>query len=240
MNRQLKQDVKIFCLPYAGGSVAIYNKWFSYINKSICLVPIELAGRGRRFKEPLHNSFEDAVNDIVNTILSNLNGEAIAIYGHSLGSLFAFEVAHRLQELGDINLIHVFFSGSCPPHIKNNQELIHNLPDEEFIKRIHELGGTPIEILENKSLLDLLIPIIKSDYKIFELYACNRKNKKLMCDISILNGNNDQTVSSEDISAWNEYTSGACKKYIFFGNHFFINDNTKEIVDLVNKTLKMK
>ncbi|MCS4470409.1 thioesterase domain-containing protein [Clostridium botulinum] len=41
----------LFCLPYAGGSEAIYHKWKKYLNPSIELSPIELKGRGKRYNE---------------------------------------------------------------------------------------------------------------------------------------------------------------------------------------------
>lgn len=41
----------LFCLPYAGGSGTVYYRWSNYIAPSINLYPIELKGRGKRFKE---------------------------------------------------------------------------------------------------------------------------------------------------------------------------------------------
>lgn len=41
--------VRIFCIPYAGGSASIYNKWKKYVGSDFELILIELAGRGSRF-----------------------------------------------------------------------------------------------------------------------------------------------------------------------------------------------
>ena len=56
--------MKLFCLPYAGGSKAIYYKWKSEFNYNIELEPIELKGRGVRYGEGFYTDFEEAVNDI--------------------------------------------------------------------------------------------------------------------------------------------------------------------------------
>ena len=41
--------MKIFCLPYAGGSSSVFAKWKTYMSRDIEIVAPELAGRGTRF-----------------------------------------------------------------------------------------------------------------------------------------------------------------------------------------------
>ncbi len=43
--------ITLFCIPYAGGSAVIYSKGEKYIDACIEIVPVELAGRGKRFDE---------------------------------------------------------------------------------------------------------------------------------------------------------------------------------------------
>lgn len=56
--------VTLFCLPHAGGSATIYNKWQKYLDNSIALYRVELSGRGKRFNQNLYNSMEEAIEDI--------------------------------------------------------------------------------------------------------------------------------------------------------------------------------
>lgn len=44
--------IKLICIPYAGGSAQVYKKWEKYIHSSVEVVPIELAGRGKRLLNP--------------------------------------------------------------------------------------------------------------------------------------------------------------------------------------------
>lgn len=60
--------MKLFCIPYAGGSEVIYYKWKRYLNSSIYLEPIELKGRGKRFNEDFYENLEEAVEDILGNI----------------------------------------------------------------------------------------------------------------------------------------------------------------------------
>ena len=46
-----KEQIKLLLLPYAGGSALFYSRWVKYLSKHIKMVPIELPGRGMRFKE---------------------------------------------------------------------------------------------------------------------------------------------------------------------------------------------
>lgn len=42
------KKVKLFCIPYAGGSASIYLRWKKYFKEQVEIYPIELAGRGKR------------------------------------------------------------------------------------------------------------------------------------------------------------------------------------------------
>lgn len=64
------QKIKLFCIPYAGGSAVIYNNWRSYLAPIIELRPIELAERGRRIHDSLYKSIEEAIQDVFKSIES--------------------------------------------------------------------------------------------------------------------------------------------------------------------------
>ncbi|MBL8676688.1 MAG: hypothetical protein JNJ47_04605, partial [Alphaproteobacteria bacterium] len=54
-------------------------------------------------------------------------------------------------------------------------------------------------------------------------------------DILALSGTHDQTVTEEEILAWSAYTSGKFEHLSFPGEHFFIKDNQKSILALINQ-----
>ena len=41
-------NISLYCLPYSGGSAAMYYKWRSVLSDNITLRPLEPAGRGTR------------------------------------------------------------------------------------------------------------------------------------------------------------------------------------------------
>lgn len=60
--------IKLFCLPYGGGSAYSYLKWKSNLADLIELCPVELAGRGKRFHEPYYSNIDEAVDDVYKQI----------------------------------------------------------------------------------------------------------------------------------------------------------------------------
>ncbi|MED4445710.1 thioesterase II family protein [Bacillus thuringiensis] len=226
----------LFCLPYAGGSRAIYHDWKNHLHPSIQIVPIELKGRGQRFLEVFYESLEEAVDDIFENIKDKIRNDDFAIYGHSMGGLLAFELYYKLSKLNSNKPKHIFFSGYRAPSVIRERENIYTLPDYEFMKKVMELGGTSEELMKNKDLLEIYLPIIRSDFMITETYNYEEREEKIACDISILNGKQD-TTNLKDILTWKNHGCGEFKVYNLEGNHFFINNNVENITSIINTTL---
>jgi medium-chain acyl-[acyl-carrier-protein] hydrolase len=225
-------------LPYAGGSAMVYGKWKKYLNQLIDLRLVELTGRGKRYTSPLYNSFEESINDIYNCIKEELDQGDYAFWGHSMGNLLIFELAHKIKEQGHRDPIHLFFSGRFPPHIqRDNGRLIHCLPDEELKNEIIEIGGTPKELFENKELFDIFLPVIRADYKILEEYKYIPKLNRFNFDISVFNGMEDKEIKQSDLNQWKIYTEKRCDIFQFQGGHFFINNHADKIASIINEKL---
>lgn len=48
--------LKVYCLPYAGGSKSVYNDWISKYSDVAEIVPIEYNGHGELFCEPFYTN----------------------------------------------------------------------------------------------------------------------------------------------------------------------------------------
>ncbi|EJQ37425.1 hypothetical protein IEE_05211 [Bacillus cereus BAG5X1-1] len=227
----------LFCLPYAGGSEASFYQWNDHLSKSIKLHSIPLKGRGSRFNEDFYESLEDAVDDIFDNIKDKIGENDYAIYGHSMGSLLAYELYYKIKEMGHNIPKHIFFSGHRAPNRERKKDISFTLPDEDFKNKIIELGGTPEELISNQELFELFLPILKSDFKIVETYKYKERMDKIECDISVLNGKND-SISLEEVLDWKNHTNGNFRTYYFEGNHFYINHNMEEIMSILNNTLR--
>ncbi len=232
-------QVRLFCIPYAGGSANVYNKWRKHIASSIELCPVELAGRGKRFGEPFYNSLYDAANDVFNSIADKINEVPYAIFGHSMGSWIAFELYYKLKETGFKEPIHIFFSGRYPPHIKKGGKVFNELTNEEFKEEILKIGETPVELFEDKAMESAIIQLLKADYKILENYKFLPKGQPINCDITIFNGKRDNDVTGNDLKEWPKYSGKQCDIYEFDGGHFFINSEREVVLKAISDKLSL-
>lgn len=226
----------LFCLPYAGGSEAAYYSWKKYLDEEIKLHPIKLKGRGRRICEDFYNNIKEAVDDIFYSIKDIIKDEEYAIYGHSMGSVLGYELYYKIVKEKCNIPKHMFFSGQAAPGIKAVTDKISQLPDDLFMNEVVKLGGTPKEVLESKELLDIIIPILRSDFKMLEECTYEKRSENISCNITVFNGLKDK-YTKEQIEAWKNTTDGHCEIYNFNGDHFFINNNTEEILNIINNTL---
>lgn len=230
------KEVVLFCFPYAGGTAQIYQGWKRYLSSSIELIPIELAGRGRRFLEPHYESFHAMVEDVQKVVSTYLDGRPYFFFGHSMGSLIAYEVAIRLRELEKDLPTHMFLSGRAAPH-HSSSFTYHLLSDEELKKEIFSFGGTPEEYLQDPDFLSIFLPMIRSDLKAVDTYSPSLPVPPLLCRFTILNGKQDELVQGK-IEGWCSYTQSQIEYIDFEGGHFYLHDYRKEIADLISSKVK--
>lgn len=232
------EKLKLYCIPYSGGSADLYLKWKKEMDNNIQLVPVELAGRGKRMKQPFYVSWQEAVTDIVNQILEDLkDGERYAIYGHSMGALLAFETYYELLKRKSQMPIHMFFSGRKAPQNIQGKTAFYALPEEEFLKVVYVYGGSTPEAMANPVLRNLFLPILRADFRISETYEYELREEKIACPITLLNGKNDESVLEFDMNEWREFAGSSFCERKLEGSHFFIMEHIKEVTEILLEEL---
>lgn len=214
----------------------VYNNWKKYLNTFIQINPLELAGRGKRFKTPLYDNFDKALSDLYDLIKNEIDGERYALFGHSLGGLLACELAFKLSESGNTQPTHLFISGMYPLHIKCKTSY-HQMPYEEFKREINGKDSFEESIFKDQRLADIFLPILQTDYKIMENYQYVPKSEKLNCNLTVMGCENDRETVGNDFLSWRQYTNKEVDFHEFEGGHFFINEKMQEVISLVNRTL---
>lgn len=229
----------LFCIPYAGGSAsAIYGKWVQHLDPKIKVHPLELAGHGRRMSEPFHSSVKSAVADMMETIRTRISERPYAVYGHSMGTVFAYELAVAVHASGLPQPRVLFLSGRQAPHYIYKDRDMHLLPASEFIKKIERIGGTPRQLFESEELVKIFLPILRDDYRLIEQYRFQPPGTKLDADIVFFLSDNDHLVDRLGVLEWRRYTTRSFELHDFKGGHFFINEKGAEICDTINRKLK--
>lgn len=229
------RKIKLFCIPYAGGSAMVYSQWIKKIHDNIEIVPIELKGRGIRVNEGHYNSINEMIEDVFQSIIDRIEGSDYAIFGHSMGSIVAFETYHKIVEKGIKKPKHMFFSGRKVPALEKKNEC-ENLTDEGFIETIKSYGGLSEELLGSDEMMKYFMPILRNDFNILEEYHYDEKNP-IDVECSIFLGKDDSITVYEALE-WKDYIDNNCQVYVFNGGHFFIKDNISEVTRKINEILK--
>ena len=232
------KKIKLFCIPYAGGSAYAYLPWKKYLNDTIELNPVQLAGRGERISEPEYDGLEDAAKEVFTEISDIVTNSSIeyALYGHSMGSWILYEVAKNIVKAKIPLPKCIFVSANRAPFYSCESKKISTLPKSLFIEEILKMGGAKREVLEDPEFGDIFVGILRRDYKMIEKYKCKNNSLKMQCDIFAFNGIYDN-IPREGILAWKECTNKNFKIIDFNGNHFFIDSCTSEVVSSINQIL---
>nr|AFR69340.1 type II thioesterase SpiJ [Pseudomonas sp. Q71576] len=228
--------VKLFCLPYAGGSAAIFRDWPSRLSSEIEVVPLHLPGRGRRMREALLHDLGEIANQVVDAIAPLLE-KPYVLFGHSMGACLAFEVARRLRASGLPKPACLIVSGHRAPHLPASRSLLHGLPDDEFIDEVMRLNGTPPEILKHPEVLDLILPILRADFEAVETYRMTPE-PPLACRIVALGGDNDPGMDSDAVASWGIHTTSSFYYQMLPGDHFFLHGSAEQMFALINQELR--
>lgn len=226
-------ETRLVCFPHAGGSASFFFPVAQTMAPDVDVLAIQYPGRqDRRFETPV-----DSVHTLADLVVEELTEWAdrpLTLFGHSMGAVLAYEVAHRLRERG-ITPLGLFASGRRAPSTYRG-ETVHLRDDAGLIAEMQELSGTDAAILADEELLRMILPAIRGDYRAIETYR-HRTVPPLDCPVVALVGDEDPQVTADEARAWEQHTNGAFRLRSFPGGHFYINahaqDVMREIADFI-------
>ena len=211
--------MKLFCLPYAGASAAIYMKWKKTLEPVAECVPLELAGRGVRSKEPFYEGMEDASEDVLEQLMRRMDGTPYAVFGHSMGGMILYEVARKIRQRMLPPPSALIFSGRPAPDIPRAEAPIHELPADEFAEKIVAMGATSKEIFSMPALMNVFVPVLRADFRLVETYRYEEA-EPLPWRLTAIAGTEEKWTDAE-LEAWHRHTSEGCRIVRLPGGHFY-------------------
>jgi medium-chain acyl-[acyl-carrier-protein] hydrolase len=211
----------LICLPHAGGNAAFFRSWQAELGDVARIVAAEVAGHGARRNEPVPATMEAALASIWPTVSGHATGR-YALFGHSLGALYAVEMARRLQRLGRPPAL-LIATGRNGPTRRAELADCHDLPEAEFVARLASYGGIPAEIGADPALVRYFLPALRADMRIAERYRCDG-GTSLRCPVVVLYGDRDPLVSGPGVAAWRLATTAHCEIGQVPGGHFCVRE----------------
>jgi medium-chain acyl-[acyl-carrier-protein] hydrolase len=228
--------VRLLCLPYAGGAASAYRAWSDALGPDVEVCALQPPGREMRLRERPFDRVEPLVAAAADALEGALD-RPWAVFGHSMGALIGFELIRELRRRGAPLPLAFAASGRNAPHLPPRDRLMYGLPDDEFIAKLRRFEGTPDEVLQNRELMELLLPLLRADFAVNEVYT-PREEAPLDLPLLVMGGTEDEEVSREGLAAWEGYTTGPFSVRLFPGGHFFLNTLVGPVTEAVRDTIR--
>lgn len=226
---------RLLCFPHAGGSASAYHALSTVITGDTEPLIVQYPGRQERFGEPHAQRAEEVVEAVLTALPSLDDGKLTILFGHSMGALLAFETARLLSASGRAPA-RLIVSGRGAPSLPRSAargEPVDKMSDTELVEDMRQLSGTEDGLLCSPEPLALLLPAVRSDYRMVDDYVY-RSAPMLDCPVTALTGNKDPIVSVESVQAWRSETQASFDCHVLAGGHFFINDHLPYLASLIS------
>ncbi len=208
----------------------VYRDWPALLPQTEVWL-VHLPGRTTRFAEPPIATMDALVAALSEAFTPHAHGR-FGFFGHSMGARVAFELTRSLRQraLAQPRVLHLSACGA--PHLPPRVPTLHSLPQSELVSSLQQRGGLPDAIVKNEELLGLVLPVVRTDLKLFET-APYVPQRPLAIPFVLYGGRADSLVSAEMLTAWQRHTSAATTTHWFEGEHFFISEQQAAVISAV-------
>jgi surfactin synthase thioesterase subunit len=225
-----RATVTLLCFPHAGGGATSFRSWADLVPPGVQVVAVQYPGRQNRFGEPCIDQMAPLVDGIVAAVHRGLDGP-VALFGHSMGAVVAFEAARRLRTSDTVRVVRLFASAGPAPSARRSQG-VHLRDDEGLVAYIRELGGPGADVLKHEEMREIALPMVRSDIRLIETYRFE-PGAALDCPVTAIAGDRDHTFSVVDARRWAMHTVGGLDVHSLPGDHFYLDAVPRQVVALV-------
>ncbi|ARQ68463.1 thioesterase II family protein [Streptomyces marincola] len=222
--------LRLVCCPYAGASASAFAALSAALPPSVEALTVQYPGRSGQRAEPAISDIGLLAERVTTELLPLIrSGPPVAVFGHSMGSVVAFEVARRL-EAADLTPVRLFVSGRRPPSGGLGSHTPHD--DDGIVAELRDLGAIPERLLAKPKFREAILTVVKNDYRANSSYVAPR-TARVACPVTFLFAEDDPYLDPEAALGWREHTTGEFRLARFPGGHFFLNDHLPEVVALL-------
>ena len=210
-----------------------FRAWAAPLAPAIELWSVTLAGRASRTGEPFAREWAPLIDELATAVAENVTSP-VALFGHSLGALLAFEIARELSDR-DLDVAHLIVSGRAAP----NGDRSYAVPpgDKELLRDVDAVyGGVPDAIHTAPELLEYFVPILRADLELASAYVF-RPGTPLTCPVTALTGADDPTVTWDQLQPWREQALADFDARSFPGGHFYFEHQEPAVLAVIRERL---
>jgi surfactin synthase thioesterase subunit len=225
------EQATLLCVPFAGAGPSFFHPWRELSAGRWRITSVELPGRERRILDTPYRNVVEAAKGSIDDIVADLGeGTSTVLFGHSLGAVLAYELAHLLPSRG-VHVERLVVSGSPGPWTQRERRAT-GLPDEEFLARVEEFAGFRHEALDHPEMRELILPVLQADCEMHENYVPST-DTPLAVPICSLRGARDGLVTAAEARQWQDATTAGFTYAEFPGDHMYLVDHGRDILDTI-------
>lgn len=238
--------LRLVCFPHAGGSASFFRSWGTYLPETVEFAAVCYPGREDRINDPLPERMEDLTVPLA-MACACLPDVPTVFFGHSMGASVAYETAVRLERDYGMDLAALCVSGRGAPGGQRRREPVPD-DDGELARALVRMGGTEDAALLNSELRELVLPIIRADYRLTGRYdeqAAARvvgraAGPAVSAPLVAYYGTADEDLDERSVAAWGALTRAHFTQRAMPGGHFYLRDDTAGLVhDLMTRVSRM-
>lgn len=130
---------RLLMLPHAGGSASFYFPFSEALSGDVDVLVAQYPGRQERHREPSITDIQElAVAVLAALTADGLDDVPLALFGHSMGALVAYEMAGLLEERG-VPVARLFVSGCRGAAVPDDPRRLH-ADDDALMAELAAMG----------------------------------------------------------------------------------------------------
>lgn len=221
--------VRLVCFPHAGGSASYFNPVATRFAPGVDVVALQYPGRQDRRREPVLRDL-DELADLVTTELLSLSDKPTVFFGHSMGSLLAFECAWRMEDKGLSEPRALLLSGRrAPSSVRDEKTYLGD--DARLLDELRQLNGTNAALMEDADIRAMALETLRGDLEAVETYVDTEH--RVTVPLTVFTGESDPKTTIDEAQRWCDHTESTCRVLTYPGGHFFLDQHAGAVGDVI-------
>ncbi|MFF8444566.1 thioesterase II family protein [Streptomyces californicus] len=211
---------------HAGGSAAVFRRLVRLLPDHIRPVPVELPGRGRRWREPAPHTAEEAVRDLADLLTAEVDpDEELSILGHSMGAYLGLGVAAALERRGGPRCQTLFASANLAPQLGSPlfADGTSAVSDEEVLARAAQFDALDERLLGHPHIAARAVALLRSDFDVCDSFLRTMSRTVTESRIVVCRGEQD-AFGDEHTDPWQWRSVQPLTTLTFPGGHLYLEE----------------
>lgn len=160
-------------------------------------------------------------------------------FGHSLGSLIAYQLTRRLQDEGHPLPDWLGVSAYGAPRVETGADgRPHLMSDDGLRGWLRNVGGSTPQLLDNDAVWHTFAPVFRNDFKLLDTWTPPRDPEPLPVPLSVFGGHCDKLISEDRLLAWQAFTTHFRGLERYKGDHFYLMNHRQPLAAAITAAMR--